>query len=89
MNKISLSDNHIRFILWLTIVIERSGLSCEACEGRFMIRHGSGLPLAEEVLHDVLDAIKDEADRLFVPVDVNASAGKIWLTLVEKSDSED
>jgi hypothetical protein len=84
MSNTLLSDNHVKFILWLVLVTERSGLSCEACGGKFMIRHSSGLPLAEDVLRDVLSAIKDEADQLLIPIDIYSSLGKIWLTLIER-----
>lgn len=85
MNDRFLSDNQIRFILWLVLMTERSGLSCEACDGKFMVRHSSGLPLTEEVLRDVLGAIKDEADRLLIPIDIYSSSGKVWLSLVDNS----
>jgi hypothetical protein len=83
MNDTILSDNQIKFILWLVLVTERSGLSCEACDGKFMIRHSSGLPLTEEVLRDVLGAVKDEADRLLIPIDIYSASGKIWLRLID------
>lgn len=89
MNKIFLSNDHIRFIIWLILMIERSGLSCDAHGGKFMIRHISGLPLNEEISRDVLNAIVDEAGRLVVPIDVYQSDGKIWLTFIGKDESED
>jgi len=88
MNKIILSNDQIRFINWLILMVERSGLSCDAHEGKFMIRHISGLPLSEEVLHDVLRAIADEASRLSVPIDACQMDNKIWLALIGSVESE-
>jgi hypothetical protein len=48
----------------------------------FMIRHVSGLPLAEEAADEIIASIRDEADRLAVPLDIYSSSGKIWLALI-------
>jgi hypothetical protein len=88
MNRVTLTDNYIRFIIWLIIMIERSGLSCEACNEKFMIRHISGLPLNEEISYDITNAIRDEAGRLDVSIDVSHLDGKIWLSLSTGNESE-
>jgi hypothetical protein len=87
--EVNLSDDHIKFIIWLILMIERSGLSCDAHEKKFMIRHVSGLPLNEDVLDDVASAIRDESVRLNVPIEVQQLNGHIRLTICNTSEDED
>jgi hypothetical protein len=89
MNTSILSYDQIKFIIWLVTMVERSGLSCEAHDEKFMVRHVSGLPLNEDVTRDIMGAVQDESNRLNVSIDASQVDGRILINLVSKAEHED